>query len=217
MRLLVNRCDDIFGRISTTPVEIDASTLISGLKSQLALLHKLPEIDIILKTSPTADAEAGFELRNEQSVESAGLREGDTITMEMRMRDDEVSSPSHGRGEGEEDDDEEEKQVPKLKSKAQWLSLLLQLCRVGNHKAMLRLLSDYEMEVTSNMIEVDEDELISKSGPEGWTPLHFACHKGHTQIVQTLCSRKACPNIESADHWTPLQLAAYHGHVDCKD
>jgi len=214
MRLLVNRCDDIFGRISTTPVEIDPSTLISGLKAQLAQLHKLSEIDIILKTSPTAETEVGRELRNEYSVEREGLGEGDTVTMEMRLREEELASPS-GVREEEEGEDEEEK-VPKLKSKSQWLGLLLQLCRVGNHKAMLRLLSDYEMEVTSNMIEVDEDELISKTGPEGWTPLHFACHKGNTQIVQTLCSRKACPNIESSDHWTPLQLAAYHGHMDCK-
>lgn len=213
MRLLINRCDDIFGRISTTPVEIDPSTLISGLKAQLAQVHKLPEVDIILKTSPTAETQEGRELRNEKSVESEGLQEGDTLTLEMKLGEEDPASPSRGR---EEEEDEEEEKVPKLKSKAQWLGLLLQLCRVGNHKAMLRLLSDYEMEVTSNMIEVDEDELISKTGPEGWTPLHFACHKGNTQIVQTLCSRKACPNIESSDHWTPLQLAAYHGHVDCK-
>lgn len=214
MRLLINRCDDIFGRISTTPVEIDPSTLISGLKAQLAQVHKLQEVDIVLKTSPTAETQTGRELSNERSVESEGLKEGDTITMEMRLGEEDPASPVRGRE--EEEGDEEEEKVPKLKSKAQWLGLLLQLCRVGNHKATLRLLSDYEMEVTSNMIEVDEDELISKTGPEGWTPLHFACHKGNTQIVNTLCSRKACPNIESSDHWTPLQLAAYHGHVDCK-
>lgn len=214
MRLLVNRCDDIFGRISTVAVEVDPTALVSALKTQLAQALKVPERDMILKTTLTATLQPGIELGDQLRVTDVGLQDSDTISLEMRQLDDEVSSPS--RGPRDDDDDEEEKQVPALKSKAQWLSLLIQLCRVGNHKAMLRLLSDYEMEVTSNMIEVDEDELISKTGPEGWTPLHFACHKGNTQIVQTLCSRKACPNIESGDHWTPLQLAAYHGHVDCK-
>jgi hypothetical protein len=71
---------------------------------------------------------------------------------------------------------------------------------------MLRLLSDYEMEVTSNMIEVDE--LISKAGPGRLRCISpvTRTHAGRSDSLQS----QACPNIESNDHWTPLQLAAYH-------
>lgn len=210
MRLIVNRCDDIFGRISTLSVETDPQASIGHLKAQLATQLKLSEADITLRTVAVGDSESR-ELHNDETIGAAGLRENDAVSMEMRQQVDEEVSPASPSKVG---DDEEEK-APQPKSKSQWLALLIQLCRVGNSKAMLRLLSDYEMEVTSNMIEVDEDELISKAGPEGWTPLHFACHKGHMQVAQILCSRKACPNIESNDHWTPLQLAAYHGHLDC--
>jgi len=82
--------------------------------------------------------------------------------------------------------------------------------------ALLRLLSDYEREVTATMIETDEDELISKPDAAGWTALHYACHKGNTAIVKALCSRQACPNLESSDHWTPLQLATHHANISCK-
>ena len=213
MRLVVNRCDDIFGRISTHCVEVEATTTVFQIRAQLATLLKLREADVVLRTIAVEDRE-GRELRSEETVGSAGLRENEAVAMEMKPQLEEEAVATSSARETEAED--EESKVPQPKSKSQWLALLIQLCRVGNHKTMIRLLSDYEMEVTSNMIEVDEDELVSKAGPDGWTPLHYACHKGHMQVTQTLCTRKACPNIESNDHWTPLQLAVYHGHVDCK-
>ena len=42
----------------------------------------------------------------------------------------------------------------------------------------------------------------------GWTPLHEAAHKGHTDVVQLLLERGAEPNMTTTDLGnTPLMLA----------
>ena len=42
----------------------------------------------------------------------------------------------------------------------------------------------------------------------GWTPLHYACYRGHEKIVTELISREATINIKNDDGFTPLFYAA---------
>jgi cytohesin len=48
----------------------------------------------------------------------------------------------------------------------------------------------------------------------GWTPLHWAAHKGRVEIVELLLERGANPNAKDNIGWTPLYRAAYCGHVE---
>ncbi len=50
---------------------------------------------------------------------------------------------------------------------------------------------------------------------EGRTPMHWACYKGHTEVVYRLCELGA--NMEAVDAMrrTPLHWAARRGHTGC--
>ena len=50
--------------------------------------------------------------------------------------------------------------------------------------------------------------------PYGRTPLVWAAHKGHKEVVQLLLERGAEPNIANSCGDTPLLKAAYRGHND---
>ena len=40
----------------------------------------------------------------------------------------------------------------------------------------------------------------------GWTPLHLACEKGMTNVVEELLSCGAEPDIENKDGWNALMV-----------
>ena len=121
--------------------------------------------------------------------------------------------------------DDEAKTKPKFKPKdletaekppgKDWLGMLIEKCKQGSLSGFLQVLSELEKE-DSSLLHDEEDDLLSRSGPDGWTLLHFACQAGHANIVQLLVSRHACCNKESDDQWTPLQLASHHGYLECK-
>ena len=49
----------------------------------------------------------------------------------------------------------------------------------------------------------------------GWSPLHFACHHGHCDIVQYLVEEvESNPYLAAVDDITPLQLACYSENID---
>ncbi|RUS87250.1 hypothetical protein EGW08_005002 [Elysia chlorotica] len=48
----------------------------------------------------------------------------------------------------------------------------------------------------------------------GWTPLMWACYKGHTLVVNELLEQGANPNVKADHHMTCLAWAAGRGHVD---
>lgn len=58
-------------------------------------------------------------------------------------------------------------------------------------------------------------ELVRLTDKQGWTGLHAAAQRGHTEIVRLLLQHGADPNArEPGDHTYPLHWAVAHGHVD---
>ena len=49
----------------------------------------------------------------------------------------------------------------------------------------------------------------------GYTPLHYAAHKGHMDIVRCLVENRNCDvNVRDDTGYTPLHYAAHKGHID---
>jgi uncharacterized protein len=79
--------------------------------------------------------------------------------------------------------------------------------RRGDTAAVVHLLGSGPPGVTPTAI--DEQD----AGPNGWTPLLHAIHKGQLPVVQLLLARGADPNREAANGTTPLNLAASQGEL----
>jgi ankyrin repeat protein len=54
---------------------------------------------------------------------------------------------------------------------------------------------------------------IDSRGRYGWTPLHFASHNGHSQVVKELLEHGADIEAKDTERWTPLHWASLYGHV----
>jgi ankyrin repeat protein len=54
---------------------------------------------------------------------------------------------------------------------------------------------------------------VNAKGDYDWSPLHWACHRGHVRVFQAL--RENGADIEATDNsgFTPLHLACLNGHV----
>jgi hypothetical protein len=48
-----------------------------------------------------------------------------------------------------------------------------------------------------------------------WTPLHYAAHGNHVEMVEMLLSRRASPYLVSEQGWTPLQCAINNKANEC--
>ena len=48
----------------------------------------------------------------------------------------------------------------------------------------------------------------------GWTPLHYACVNGHTDIAVLLLDRGADIHCRNSYEWTPLGWACHNGRTD---
>ncbi|XP_014245998.1 integrin-linked protein kinase [Cimex lectularius] len=60
----------------------------------------------------------------------------------------------------------------------------------------------------------DTEHDMNQGDDHGFSPLHWACKEGHTNIVELLISRGARINATNMGDDTPLHLAAAHGHKD---
>jgi hypothetical protein len=199
MKLLVSRKDAIGSRV-TFFVEVEDTATISTVKAKIEALTRIP---VGIQGLFIKD-EAGNRTRLDDStvVVSLGLAPSTAIELEA-----EAEEESKGRVVRE--------LAGALKSTQakNWLVKAMEECNAGNLPQLMAVASDYEQ--TENLLD-EEQELLSRAGPSGWTCLHIACLKGHGHITECLVEREICCNKETADSWTPLQLASYNGHVDCK-
>jgi ankyrin repeat protein len=70
-------------------------------------------------------------------------------------------------------------------------------------------LAEYLMEDPANKKLINEPDAI------GWTPLHWACSKGHNKEVKILLANNADPNVATeADGWTAAHDAARKGNSE---
>ncbi|GAB4392824.1 MAG: hypothetical protein Tsb005_08480 [Gammaproteobacteria bacterium] len=85
----------------------------------------------------------------------------------------------------------------------------------ANHDAVKYLLTHAEVEVNPQVTE----NKLSKFHPslaQGATPLHYAAAQGLVEILETLLTHHANPNILTSDyHITPLAEAINSGHTAC--
>ena len=60
---------------------------------------------------------------------------------------------------------------------------------------------------------VDIQKAMNKQTLVGWTPLLIACHKGHTELVNTMLNNHARVDVFDQDGRSALHLAADRGYL----
>jgi ankyrin repeat protein len=58
------------------------------------------------------------------------------------------------------------------------------------------------------------DTIIEIKDKDNWTPLHWAAHKGHVDVIRLLLEKGANVNAQDKDRWTPLHWPAVRRDVD---
>ncbi len=63
---------------------------------------------------------------------------------------------------------------------------------------------------------IDKGAQVKANCSSGFTPLHWAAHNGHIEVVRQLCDRGA--DVEACTQafwrgWRPLHFAAENGHI----
>lgn len=58
-------------------------------------------------------------------------------------------------------------------------------------------------------------EYLDMQDPQGWVPLHVACHKGHVDITKELLARGASVNILNDSGDTAMHVACSRGNIEC--
>ena len=86
-----------------------------------------------------------------------------------------------------------------------------------NERVMNKMGKDsrYPMHQASidGVILITERNDFNATDDLGNTPLHYAAHKGHIDIVDYLVNNGADVNAKDGGGWTPLHWAAYRGHM----
>ena len=59
------------------------------------------------------------------------------------------------------------------------------------------------------------EKLASHRGRSGYTPLHEAVSKGHSEVLELLLHHGGDVNCRANNQYTPLHLAAANGYVEC--
>jgi len=55
---------------------------------------------------------------------------------------------------------------------------------------------------------------VEAASMHGYTPIHWASHRGHLDVVRELLARGAVVDAAQDDGWTPLITASYCGHIE---
>ena len=114
-------------------------------------------------------------------------------------------------------------------------SLLHYACKGGNVSLVQSLISDHSADiyarddenntplhvaalsgnerVTLSLIDTHGCDIFVRGG-NGYSLLHSACHKGHFNLIETLCKYMS-PLILDEDGNTPLHISSVHGHSEC--
>jgi len=147
-------------------------------------------------------------LGDDYTLESYGVVEGAFLMLDIHTpeRDQEIAMRNRAKSRFQ-----DQQEVAPGKD---WLGIIVEKIKEGTLSGLLQSIGEYEKEEGSKTVDEEED-LLSSADDNGWTPLHFACHHGHSNIVQLLVARQANCNRESYDSWTPLLLASFHGHLEC--
>ncbi|OMJ82739.1 hypothetical protein SteCoe_16508 [Stentor coeruleus] len=89
------------------------------------------------------------------------------------------------------------------------LQVAIEACKRNSLKELARIIEIFEQ------TNPGEPDLMNQCHGSLWTPLHYACNYGNSEIVAYLISRKVNVNRVTLDEWTPLQLACYIQHISC--
>lgn len=60
---------------------------------------------------------------------------------------------------------------------------------------------------------VDIQKAMNKQTTIGWTPLLIACHRGHTELVNTMLNNHARVDVFDLEGRSALHLAADRGYL----
>ncbi|MCA9775410.1 MAG: ankyrin repeat domain-containing protein [Candidatus Eremiobacteraeota bacterium] len=66
----------------------------------------------------------------------------------------------------------------------------------------------------NRIVAAQPEALEARDVRHGNTPLHWAAHEGHLDVVRTLIKNGANPNVHTKDGYTPLREAAFRGHTN---
>ena len=69
--------------------------------------------------------------------------------------------------------------------------------------------------VQTLLSRIKSNDFVNVKDHKGWSPLHFACHYGHTAIAECLLQHSAHSNDKIKIGRTALHLAAFEGFVEC--
>lgn len=145
-------------------------------------------------------------LSDEESLSTHGIIESSKLMLDV------LNSVSFG--ESDAFSKLKPKEVPESVPNRDWLGQVIEKIKSGSLTGMLQIIGEYEREKGPSSMDEDEN-LFSMSTSTGWTPMHFACFYGHSNIVQLLVARQANPNRENDEDLTPLMIACKEGHVEC--
>ena len=67
---------------------------------------------------------------------------------------------------------------------------------------------------TVQAVLTENPGLASSKDDNGYTPLHWACHSGRTEVVAMLLANHAEVNARDNLGWTPLDWAEANHHKD---
>lgn len=181
-------------------LEVEGQQTIEELKNQLSSMINIPSKLILLtqmangEQTLLSDADLVDQLSGEVKVVFLEAKSEDQTKIKIKKN--------------------KEVQEAEVAPSKDYLAILLEKCKLGSLSGFIQALGDCEREENSHIVN-DEEAIISRSDPVGWTLLHHACSLGFANIVQLLVSREACCNKVSNDDWTPLILAVHNSHLDC--
>ncbi|KAJ5788731.1 ankyrin repeat-containing protein [Penicillium paradoxum] len=81
----------------------------------------------------------------------------------------------------------------------------------GQHA--LDMTAYWNLSETAKII-LEAEANASPTDSHKWTPLHWACSKGHLAVSSVLIHKGADPNLPDIQGWTPLFWAAFIGNIE---